>query len=146
MQLYFAARFVEFTGQFYRGRAVGGLGGGIGQSVLWNGQFNDLATEVYGLNSMGGWIQLKLKPTIKFEINGAFGDDNPFASDLRQFIENPIYLHSLLSKNQTSLANFVYRPRSDVILSLEYRHLKTFTLDSNSSSANTINLIIGYIF
>jgi len=137
---------VEFAGQFYRGRAVGGLGGGIGQSVLWNGQFNDPATEVYGLNSMGGWVQLKVKPTIKFEINGAFGDDNPFASDLRQFIENPIYLHSLLSKNQTSLANFVYRPRSDVILSLEYRHLNTFTLDSNSSSANTINLIIGYIF
>ena len=139
-------RVVEFAGQFYRGRAVGGLGGGIGQSVLWNGQFNDPATEVYGLNSMGGWVQLKVKPTIKFEINGAFGDDNPFASDLRQFIENPIYLHSLLSKNQTSLANFVYRPRSDVILSLEYRHLNTFTLDSNSSSANTINLIIGYIF
>jgi hypothetical protein len=139
-------RFVEFTGQFYRGKAVGGLGGGIGQNVLWNGLFNDPATEVYGLNSMGGWIQLKLKPAIKFEMNGAFGDDNPFASDLRPFIENPIYLHSLLSKNQTALANLVYRPRSNVILSLEYRHLKTFTLDSNSSSANTINLIIGYIF
>jgi hypothetical protein len=40
----------------------------------------------------------------------------------------------------------VYRPRSDLVLSLEYKHLKTFTLDSNSSSANNINLIIGYIF
>ena len=27
----------EFTGEFYRGRAVAGLGGGIGQSVLLNG-------------------------------------------------------------------------------------------------------------
>ena len=139
-------RFVEFTGQFYRGKAVGGLGGGIGQSVLWNGQLNDPDTEVYGLNSMGGWVQLKLKPALKFEINGAFGDDSPFASELRRFSENPIYFNSLLSKNQTALANFVYRPRSDVILSLEYKHLKTFILDSNSSSANTINLIIGYIF
>ena len=95
---------------------------------------------------MGGWIQLKLKPAIKFEMNGAFGDDNPFASDLRQFSANPIYFNSLLSKNQTSLANFVYRPRSDLVLSLEYKHLKTFTLDSNSNTANTINLIIGYIF
>jgi len=139
-------RFVEFTGQFYRGNAVGGLGGGIGQSVLWNGQINNPATEVYGLDSMGGWVQLKLKPALKFEINGAFGDDNPFASDLRKFSGNPIYFNSLLSKNLTSLVNFVYRPRSDVILSLEYRHLKTFTLDSNSNSANTINLAIGYIF
>jgi hypothetical protein len=139
-------RFVEFTGQFYRGNAVGGLGGGIGQSVLWNGQFNNPATEVYGLDSMGGWVQLKLKPALKFEINGAFGDDNPFASDLRKFSGNPIYFNSLHSKNLTSLVNFVYRPRSDVILSLEYRHLKTFTLDSDSNSANIINLAIGYIF
>jgi hypothetical protein len=139
-------RFVEFTGQFYRGNAVGGLGGGIGQSVLWNGQINNPATEVYGLDSMGGWVQLKLKPALKFEINGAFGDDNPFASDLRKFSGNPIYFNSLLSKNETALVNFVYRPRSDVILSLEYRHLKTFTLDSDSNSANTVNLTIGYIF
>jgi len=139
-------RFLEFTGQFYRGRAVGGLGGGIGQSVLWIGPFADPMTEVYGLNSLGGWAQLKLKPTLKFEINGAFGDDNPFASDLREFSANPIYLNSLLSKNLTSLVNFIYRPRSDLIFSLEYKHLKTFTLDSNFNSANNINLIVGYIF
>ena len=30
---------LEFTGEFYRGRAVAGLGGGIGQSVLLNGSF-----------------------------------------------------------------------------------------------------------
>lgn len=139
-------RFVEFTGQFYRGRAVGGLGGAIGQSVLWIGQFTNPNTDIYGLNSEGGWAQLKLKPTAKFEINGAFGDDNPFAPDLRQFSSNPIYLNSLLSKNLTSLVNFIYRPRSDLIFSLEYKHLKTFTLDSNFNSANNINLIVGYIF
>jgi hypothetical protein len=139
-------RFVEFTGQFYRGRAVGGLGGAIGQSVLWNGQLTDPATQVYGLDSMGGWAQLKLKPTAKFEVNGAFGDDSPFSSDLREFIGNPLYSNSLRSKNLTTLANFIYRPRSDLIFSIEYKHLKTFTLDSNANSANNINLIVGYIF
>ena len=139
-------RFVEFTGQFYRGRAVGGLGGAIGQSVLWNGQLTDPSTEVYGLDSMGGWAQLKLKPAAKFEVNGAFGDDSPFSSGLRQFSGNPIYHNSLLSKNLTTLVNFIYRPRSDLIFSIEYKRLKTFTLDSNSNSANNINLIVGYIF
>jgi outer membrane murein-binding lipoprotein Lpp len=139
-------QYVEFTGQFYRGRAVGGLGGAIGQSVLWIGPFTDPNTDVYGLNSLGGWAQLKLKPTAKFEINGAFGDDNPFAPNLREFSANPIYSNSLLSKNLTSLVNFIYRPRSDLIFSLEYKHLKTFTLDSNFNSANNINLIVGYIF
>jgi hypothetical protein len=139
-------RFVEFTGQFYRGRAVGGLGGAIGQSVLWNGQLTDPNTNVYGLDSMGGWAQIKVKPTVKFEINGAFGDDNPFASGLREFSSNPMYINSLLSKNLTTLANFIYRPRSDLIFSVEYKYLKTFTLDSNPNSANNINLIVGYIF
>lgn len=138
--------FVEFTGQFYRGRAVGGLGGAIGQNVLWDGLLSDPATEVYGLNSMGGWVQLKLKPTVKFEINGAVGDDSPFASDLRAFSSNPIYAGTLLSKNLTSFVNFIYRPRSDMIFSLEYRHLKTFTLDSDARSANHLNLSVGYIF
>jgi hypothetical protein len=139
-------RFVEFTGKFYRGRAVGGLGGAIGQNVLWNGQLTDPATEVYGLDSMGGWAQLKLKPAAKFEVNGAFGNDSPFSSSLREFSGNPIYRNSLLSKNLTTLVNFIYRPRSDLIFSIEYKHLKTFTLDSNSNSANNINLIVGYIF
>jgi hypothetical protein len=139
-------RFVEFTGQFYRGRAVGGLGGAIGQSVLWNGQLFDPATEVYGLASMGGWAQLKLKLAPKFELNGAFGNDSPFSSVLREFSSNPMYLNSLLSKNLTTLGNFIYRPRSDLIFSIEYKHLKTFKLDSNANSANNINLIVGYIF
>jgi len=139
-------RSVQLAGQFYRGRAVGGLGGGIGQSVLWNGQLFDPTTEVYGLNSMGGWMQLKLKPVLKFEINGAVGEDNPFAGDLRRFSGNPIYANGLFSRNLTWFTNFIYRPRSDVIFSLEYRRLKTFLLDSNANSANHINLSVGYIF
>src|SRR5262249_1117524 len=136
----------EFTGQFYRGRAVGGLGGAIGQSVLWIGQFTDPNTDVYGLNSIGGWAQLKLKPTVKLEINGRFGDNNPFAPARREFTPDRNYANALVSKNLNSLVNFIYRPGSDLIFSLEYKHLKTFTLDSNFNSANNINLIVGYIF
>lgn len=139
-------RLFEFTGQFYRGRAVGGLGGAIGQSVLWNGVFSDPHTDVYGLDSVGGWAQIKVKPALKFEMNGAFGEDSPFAATLRQFSANPIYANSLLSRNLTSLVNFIYKPRSDLIFSLEYKHLKTYTLDSKANAANNVNLVVGYIF
>jgi hypothetical protein len=139
-------QFFEFTGQFYRGRAIGGLAGAIGQSVLWNGQLIDPATAIYGVNSMGGWVQLKARPTPKLEINAALGDDNPFSSDLREFSGNPVYAGSLLSKNMSSLVNLIYMPRSDMILSLEYRRLKTFRLDSNANAADHINVGIGYIF
>jgi hypothetical protein len=135
----------EFTGEFYRGRAVAGLGGGIGQSVLLNGQFFTSTTTFRGLDSMGGWAQLKFKPKAKLEFNAALGLDNPFASELRQYESNSIYPASY-SRNLTPLVNFIYQVRSDVLFSLEYRHMQTSVLDSGSNSANHINLSLGYIF
>jgi len=137
---------IQLTGEFYRGRALGGLGGGIGQSVLWNGSLINPTTELYGVNSLGGWGQLKFKLTPMFQLNGAFGQDNPYASDLREFAGNPVYYKQPLSKSQTAFVNFIYQPRSDILFSLEYRRIKTFTLDSNANAANNINLSVGYTF
>jgi len=138
---------LEFTGQFYRGRATGGLGGGIGQSVIWTGSLIDPSTQLFGLNSLGGWAQLKYKATNKLQFNAAFGQDNPYADDLREYgSDQSTYYPTPLSKNQTYLANFLYQPRSDIVLSFEYRHLKTYTLDSNFNSANIVNFSVGYIF
>ena len=146
-------RIVEFSGSFYRGRALGGLGGGIGQSVLWNGSLLNPSTEVYGLDSMGGWAQLKFRITPKLQLNGAFGMDNPFASQLRENGGNATFYGAPVSRNQTVLANFIYHPRSDVVLSLEYRRLNTSFLplggegQANSpNTANQINFSVGYIF
>jgi len=94
---------------------------------------------------MGGWAQLKLKPKANFEINAALGLDNPFASEIRQYQANSVYPASY-SRNLTPLVNFIYQVRSDVLFSLEYRHMQTSVLDSGSNSANHINLSLGYIF
>jgi len=136
----------EFSGEFYRGRGVGGIGGGIGQSGLWNAPLINPETVVYGLDSMGGWVQLKFKATSKLQFNGAFGQDNPFANDLREHGGAQNYYQYPLSRNQSELANFLYQPRSDIVLSLEYRRLKTSTLDSNANTANVLNFSVGYIF
>jgi peptidoglycan hydrolase CwlO-like protein len=136
----------EFSGEFYRGRAIGGLGGGIAQTGLWNGVLTNSATDVYGLDSMGGWAQLKYKATSKLQFNGAFGIDNPFASEFRQFGGSQMYYPSPLTKNESSLANFLYQPKSDIVFSLEYRHLKTYTLDSSANAANIIVMSVGYLF
>lgn len=136
----------EFNSAVYRGRALGGLGGGVGQSTLWSGDPTVPTTEFYGLNSIGGWAQLKFKATSKLQLNGAFGEDNPFASDIRAFGAVDSYYASPLSKNLSYFANFIYQPRSDIVFSLEYRRLKTFKLDSSADSANHINFSVGYIF
>jgi len=138
-------KLFEFTGEFYRGRAVAGLGGGIGQSALFTGSFIDPATKITGLDSMGGWAQLKFKPRTNFEINGAIGLDNPFANELRSFASNPIYLGAY-TRNLSPLVNFIYQVRSDILFSTEFRRLQTTILDFGSNKANLINFSLGYIF
>jgi len=134
------------TGEFYRGRGVGGLGGGIGQSLLLSGPIADPGIAIYGLDSMGGWVQLKFKPKDNFEVNFAYGMDNPFARELRAFPASGIFYGSSLSRNQSPFVNFIYRVRSDVLFSVEYKRLQTYTLDSSANTANQIGVSMGYLF
>ena len=136
---------LELTGEFYRGRAAGGLGAGIGRSVLFSGNPILPSTEVQPLNSVGGWAQLKLKAASKLEFNGAAGTDNPFASDVRMYAANQNYYGSLV-QNRSMLVNFIYRPKSNVLFSAEYRHLKTYAIDSGHWNADQVNLIMGVLF
>ena len=138
---------LDLSAEFYRGRSVGGLGGGIGGSIVSNGPLGDPATLVRGLDSMGGWGQLKFRATAKLEFNGAFGQDNPFGSEIRNSAGGQQnYFSPWLARNQTSLVNFIYRPRSDVLLSLEYRHLRTFTIIDEPYSADHVDMSVGVLF
>jgi hypothetical protein len=140
-------RMFDLTAEFYRGRAVGGLGGGIGQSLLLSGPIFDTSTVVRGLDSMGGWVQLKFKPQPKWEINLAYGQDNPYASQLRAFPASTIYYGGPeLSRNRSPFVNFMYRVRSDVLFSVEYRRLQTYMLDSPANVANQVSVSLGYLF
>jgi regulator of replication initiation timing len=138
--------YFEFSSAFYRGRAVGGLGGAVGQSVLWNGNFTSAGTELQGLDSVGGWVQLKFRPLPKFEINAALGEDSPDSDELREYHGNPSYLGFLISRNLSPFINFIYEPRSNVVFSTEYRRLQTYILDSDTRTANLITISLGYIF
>jgi len=137
-------RFFELSAAFYRGRAVGGLGGGIGQSIVTSSA--NSTSMVRGLDSVGGWAQLKFKPHPKFEVNGALGEDNPFGSELKRFPGSPAYYGTLLTRNVSPFVNFIYQLRSDVLFSAEYRRLETFVLNSNSQRANLVTLSLGYTF
>jgi hypothetical protein len=136
-----------FTGFFYHGQAVAGLGGALGQSVLWSGDIMDPSTVFHGLKSEGGWAQLKFTPLPKYEFNAGYGQDNPFAHDLRRYGPNGgAYSGTLLSRNQSPFANFIFHMRSDVMFSLEYRHLNTSFLDAGSQQLHHVNAGLAYTF
>ena len=139
-------RQFSLSGKFYRGRALGGLYGGIGRSVLFSGDPTVASTEVRALNSVGGWAQLKYRPANKWEFNAAFGMDNPYASDLKYFPYAQAYGGPTLARNQGSFVNLIYRPRSDLLFSAEYRHLATYSLTDGGNSAGQLNLMMGVLF
>jgi len=139
-------KYFEFSGAFYRGKAVSGLRGGIGQGALWIGSLDDPATSVKGFNSMGGWTQLKLKVRPNFEINGAFGQDNPFAREIREFPTHSDEYDEFLGRNRSVMLNFIWQLRSDFLFSTEYRRLRTTEISGDSYFANHINVSLGYIF
>lgn len=138
--------WLSFSGEFYRGRAIGGIGGGISRSVVFNGNPADAGTAMRGLDSIGGWSQFKFKANSKLEFNTAFGLDNPTASELRFGAASQSYLGPLLAENRSAFVNFIYRPRSNLLFSTEYRFLQSFPLYGSAENAEQINMMMGVLF
>ena len=134
------------SGEFYRGRALGGLGAAEGRSVLFDGPEANPASDLIALNTVGGWAQIKLKATPTIEFNAAYGQDNPFARDLRYFYTPTGSAYASIAKNQNTLFNVIYRPRSDLLFALEYRFLDTLQTYSRTDDAGTLNLSVGVLF
>ena len=143
------AKWLGLTGEFFRGRALGGLGGGLYQSALYNGYPTNPATSIRGLDAMGGWSQVKFRASSKLEFNAGVGQDNPFAGELRAFPYSAYQTNQqngVITRNQNELFNVIYRPRSDLIFSAEYRHIGTYEPDSTRYTADHINLVMGILF
>lgn len=139
-------RWFGLSGEFYIGDAMGGLGGGIGRSVVLSGPLSDPTTQVRSLDAVGGWSQLKFRPKSRWEFNGGFGLDNAMADDLRALPFSQSNPGWTAARNRASFCNFVYRPYSNLLFSAEYRRLRTFQVSGNSPTADQVNLMMGVLF
>ena len=137
---------LALSGEFYRGRGIGGLGGAVGTSILYGGDPTFPFTPIRGLDTVGGWTQLKFQATPKIEFNGVFAQDNALAGDVRGFATDKNNFGEILGRNRGTLGNVVFRPRSDLILSAELRRLRTFPVYSASTVTNQVNLSVGILF
>jgi len=137
---------LTLSGEFYRGRGVGGLGAGIERAVLFGGSPYVGSTPIRGLDSAGGWSQLTFQITPKLDVNGVFAADNAFAGDIRGFAQDADNFSTILGRNHGMLGNVVFRPRSDLLFSAEFRRLRSFPVYSSSSVTNQVNLAMGILF
>jgi hypothetical protein len=138
-------RRVGLSGEFYRGLGIGGLGGAIGTSILYGAPPGPYSP-IRGLDTAGGWAQLKFQLTPKLELNGVFAEDDAFAGDVRGFAIDANNFGPILGRNRGAMGNVVFRPRSDLLLSAEFRRLHTFPIYDTDSTTNQVNLSVGILF
>jgi hypothetical protein len=137
---------LELTGSFYRGEALGGLGGGAYKDFVY--RVNPVSGRYYfrTLDDIGGWAQLKEKISERVEFNAAFGLDNVFARELRRYAVPSGSMYQNLARNRTYTGNVIYAPSAYLLFSLEYRHLQSFPITGVSAGSNVIGFGAGYKF
>jgi regulator of replication initiation timing len=136
-------RAFRISGQFYRGKAIGGLGGGAFKDYVSN------TAEHYfdGLNAAGGWVQARFPFTPTLEANVSTGVDNAYAADLRDSDQAAAQgWYAGLARNRTLLANLVYRPRTYLLLSTEFRQIESRWINGQNSQDRVFGVSTGYIF
>lgn len=137
---------LQFAGAFYRGAALGGLGGGTYKDFGFVVDTDSSKYYFRPYDDVGGWAQLKEKPTERWEFNAAFGMDNVFARELRPYYVPGGTMYQDLARNRTYTGNVIYSPVAYLLFSLEYRHLESTPVIGSSAESNIIGIAAGYKF
>jgi hypothetical protein len=122
---------IEFTGAFYTGENIAGLG------TIGPGYYLLGPNLVKPVQSIGGWAQLAWLATPKLTFHLIAGQTNNQASEVSS---------GLIYKNQGYAANLIYRLAPNVLLSLEGMQLRTSYLGSGTRLNNHYDLGVAYLF
>jgi hypothetical protein len=135
---------LESSGSFYRGLALGGLGGGAYKDYLYAQQ----GSEAYyrPLDDVGGWTQLKERASERLEFNVAYGLDNAFAHEIRPYALNSSGAYQGLARNSTWFTNVIYSPTAYTLFSFEYRRIDSSYAIGPHSVADVYGVAGGYRF
>jgi hypothetical protein len=137
------SRVFQWSGGIYRGRGIGGLGGGTYKDYVSTAATDSLS----GLDAAGGWTQARFTISSSLEANVSTGLDNAFAHELRGSDQaSSLSYYATLARNQTVLANLIYRPRSYLLLSAEFRQIDSRPVDGYASQDRIFGVATGYIF
>ena len=140
-------RSFEFSGEAYRGRALGGLGGGAYKNVLTGIDPRTGLSRTNGVDAAGGWSQFKWLFLSSAEANLSFGLDDAFAGNFRRLqltpSDDPLQFYA---RNSAIVGNVIFHPRTYLILSPEYRRIHSAQYSGEAYDANIFTLSAGYCF
>ena len=137
----------ELSGEGYRGRSLGGLGGGVYKDTIVGTSPLTGAPVIRGLNDIGGWTQFKSRFSQSLETNVSIGQDNGYASDFHAVVlPSNASNTALRARNRMLVGNLIYRPKTYLIFSPEYRRIWTWPIYGKGSTADVFTLSVGYQF
>jgi hypothetical protein len=139
----------ELSGAFFTGRGLDGFGGLPFSPLrpadpLQYAQFT--APALASLGVIGGWSQFKVRLNSRSEFNVAAGTGGRNSNGLRQAAVDNYFVSSVPARNQMLFANYIFKPRSDLVFSAEYRRLRTYELTGAPNVAGQIGLALGFLF
>ena len=138
---------LELSGNFYRGLALGGLGGGAYKDYGVRPDLDEPGRfYVRPLDDAGGWAQLKERAGERLEFNGAYGFDGVPAGEIRRYTGAASGIYQNLARTQTYMGNAIFSPSAWLEFSVEYRHLASFSEGAPAAGSHVVGVAAGYKF
>src|SRR5262249_48291438 len=120
---------LRLNGEFFSGSVLGDFAGGIFQT------FNPV--RLVGIRAAGAWAQLTYDISDKWQVNAAYGRDDPFNRDLAL---------GQRSLNEMGFGNFYYRITPRLWIAAEFSHWKTKWVGLPTGSAFRIEPAVLFFF
>ena len=139
-------KWFGLSGEAYRGRSLGAFGGGAYRDIFTGTDAVTGLPRSTGIATAGGWSQLKFLASSTLQANVAFGFDDAFAANFDGFTLSANSGTPLNARNRSVLGNLIYRPKSYLILSPEYRRIQTWPYHGSTSIANIFTITAGFEF
>ena len=140
---------LQLSGAVFAGKGLDGFGGLALPSVQPQDYGHYLyasAPTLAGIPVVGGWSQLKFTLSNRSEFNAAGGLGARDSGRLRAATQYDPFLLSVPSSNRAFFFNYIFRPRSDLLFSAEYRRFLTSEISGVRNIAGQIGLAAGFLF
>lgn len=139
----------QISGELFTGKGIDAFGG-VPSPVPPAGDYNYYALASPALENLtmtGGWTQLKLIVNSRNEFNVGIGSGGRDSDAFRNVqLLDPTALGDLSPRNEMVFVNYIFRPRSDLLFSPEFRRLKTYPSSGPAATADQIGLAAAFLF
>lgn len=140
---------LQLSGVFFSGKGLDGFGGLALPTIQQQDYLHYLyftAPTLASVPEIGGWSQLKFTVNSRNEFNLAGGLGERDAAELRVAAQSDSLLLSIPPENRVFFFNYIFRPRSDLLFSLEYRRFYTAAISGPQVAAGQVGAAAGFLF